>query len=111
MQVPLCLETLGDLDNGTAKMAIDEAIRRALQDLDDRGSDGKERKVGITLSIAHIDKVNIAAHVEVKVSLPAMRTAGTIATINRQQGQTHLMFQSWAPDNPEQRTIDEVIKE
>jgi len=43
MQVPLCLDNIGELDSGSARLVIDAAIWAAVADLDDRGEDGKPR--------------------------------------------------------------------
>lgn len=109
MQERLCLETLGNLDCGAAGLIIDAAIRDALADLDDRGSDLKPRKVEIAVTLKVLDNGQVEAHVEACARLPRRRTASTIANLKRQgEQQPRLMFQTMAPDNPDQRTIDEL---
>lgn len=109
MNATLCLDTLGDLDSGAARQVIDKAIAAAVADVDDRGDDEKPRKVVITLELSKTDSGLVAAHVEVKTSVPAYRTAGTISRLNSRGGQHRLTFQQYDPTNPDQRTIDETF--
>lgn len=109
MQKSLCLESLGDLDNGAAGLIIDAAIRSALSDLDDRGGDGIARKVEICLSVQCLDNGLIEAHVEAACRVPKRRTNSTIGRIKRDATQrTRLLFQDGDADDPDQRTLDEV---
>lgn len=108
MQTPLTLDSLGELDNGAARAIVDHAIRTCVQDLDDRGEDEKPRKVVIDLEMVKLDNGLTAAHVSAKVVLPPRRTASTVAVIRNQGGQPGLLFQTLAPDDPHQRTLDEV---
>ncbi len=43
----LTIDTLGDLDHGSARMVINEAIDAVMRDVDGRGEDGKERILGL----------------------------------------------------------------
>lgn len=54
MQANLSLANLHELDNGAAGLVIDDAIRKAVADLDDRGDDGKPRLVNIVVSLQKI---------------------------------------------------------
>lgn len=107
MQIPLCLDNLGELDSGAARAIIDAAIRQAVLDMDDRGTDGKPRSVNIVITLNRMDNGFIATHVEAEAKMPKRRTAGTVGVVKSQQGTTGLLFQSLAPEDPTQRTIDE----
>ncbi len=108
MQVPLTLDTIGELDSGAARVIIDAAIRAAIVDLDDRGEDQKPRKVVITLDLKALDNGMITASVDAQVKVPARRTASTLGNVRTRDAMPQMMFQTLAPDDPSQRTIDEV---
>ncbi len=109
MQQNLCLATLGNLDGGAAELIIDAALKAAVADLDDRGADELPRKVQIEVELKQLDNKFIEAHVVAFARVPKRRTASTIGRLMRdQKQQSRLSFQSEAPDNPDQRTIDEV---
>jgi hypothetical protein len=109
MQVPITLDTIGALDNDAARLIINKAIDEAVADLDDRGEDEKEREVIIKLTLKRMDGADVVAHVTAYAKLPPRRTHGTVSRVQRQGSQTTLQFQTWAPDDPNQRTIDERL--
>lgn len=108
MQATLCLDTLGDLDGGAARAIIDAAIRDAVRDLDDRGEDEKPRFVEVRLSLSRMDNGLLACHVEAAAKTPRRRTASTVGQVARRGGDVGVLFQTYAPEDPHQRTIDEV---
>jgi hypothetical protein len=110
MQKPITLESLGDLDNGRAKLIIDAAIRQAVFDIDDRGDDGKPRQVVITLSLSKLpehEAINMGLTAHAK--LPPRRTGGTLGLVKAQAGgEIGVLFQTHASTEPHQRTLDEA---
>jgi phage protein U len=78
MQNKLTLETLGDLDNGAARAQINRAIDAALTDLEERGDDGKPRKVAVTLQLDRTDDGTVIAQVGAKTVLPPFATSGIL---------------------------------
>lgn len=109
MQLPINLQNLKELDNGAAGAVIDDAIRKAVADLDDRGDDGKPRQVVIVLEIKRVPESDaITAHVEADAKLPKKRTRNTYAVVGHVQGELNLLFQSHSPQNPYQMTLDEA---
>lgn len=108
MQSPLTIDSLGELDNGAARAIINAAIKSAVSDLDDRGEDGKARSVVITLEMGRLDNGLVASHVSAQVKLPPRRTASTLGMVQTRGGQSDVLFQTMAPDDPAQRTIDEL---
>ena len=100
-------DTIGDLANGAARLIVDSAIREAVFDLDDRGGDGKPRKVDISLEFKLHEDVVICS-LEVANKAPRKRTGATVCEVGHDRGQMVLQFQSAAPDDARQRTIDEV---
>lgn len=110
MKQTLSLDSLGDLDNGAARLMIDRALAAAVADLDDRGDDGKARKVVITLELKRTEGGLVVSHVQAKAAVPVYRTAGTLGKLRQKKGgQAALDFQQHAADDPDQRTIDEAI--
>lgn len=109
MQRTLSLDSLGELDNGNSRAIIDATIRRAVEDLDDRGDDGKARTVEIKIEMKKIDGGLTATLVHAGCKLPAYQTNGTVMRHKVVNGQSRLLFQQLAPDNPDQRTIDDAL--
>lgn len=108
MQRTLCLDSLGELDHGTARVVIDAALRKAVEDLDDRGDDGKPREVNIKVTMEKIDGGLTSAHVKVAAKIPEYQINGTVCRHKVVNGHSRLLFQQLAPDDPDQRTIDEL---
>jgi hypothetical protein len=105
----LSLETLGDLDNGTARQICNSALARAVDDLDDRGDDGKERQVEIVVGMKQSkDGGFVVTTVSARAKLPVYRSRATVSEINRADGHTELIFNDLAPNDPRQKTIDEA---
>lgn len=108
-QQTLSLETIGALDGGHAGEAINTCIREALRDLDDRGKDGKARKVNITIEFVKTPKEQVEIAVEASWSGPKLRTYPTVANVRQDgKGFVKLLFQEHAPEDPDQKTLDEV---
>ncbi len=103
-------DTLGDLSDGIARGIINAALRQAINDLEDRGGDEKPRSVTITVTMLARKGIT-AIDVTAKAALPSYRTDATAAKVAKRAGrdgvQAALQFQDMAPDNPDQRTIDE----
>ncbi len=110
MLANLTYGTLGDLDGGRAEAIIDAAIKTAVADIDDRGEDGKPRTVNIVVSLVRLpnSEGKIAAHVEAEAKLPRRRTASTIGLVQQKHGKANLVFQTEAPEDPHQTTIDSL---
>lgn len=110
-QKAICLDTLGQLDQGAAALVIDAAIREAIKDLDDRGEDGKPRQVNIVLNLQRLDGGQVMAHVEASPKLPRRRTGGTVGKITCKGGESNVLFEPHSPDNPDQKTIHDFIQD
>ena len=107
-KLTLNLDTIGELQAGLAREAIDREIARAVADLMDRGEeDGKARKVAITLEMK-LSKGLIILAVAAQAKLPPLQTGGTASEVRfRRPGVPELTFQANSPDNPSQSTLDE----
>lgn len=111
--VPLTSKTLADLDEGRAGFIIDAAIRRAVADLDERGGyDGKPRKVVITVTLDLNEKGQVESSLEACVKMPSLRTAPTVGDVeNPGRADIGVRFSTNSPDDPTQRTIQDVIEQ
>lgn len=102
----LCLETIADLDNGTAGPLIDREIARAVADLVDRGEeDGKARKVVIQLELT-IKNGIVVTDVTADAKLPPKRTRSTATEARYRDSEPVLCFQTHNPDRADQPTFD-----
>lgn len=102
----LCLDTLAELDNGTAGPVIDREINRAVDDLIDRGEeDGKPRKVVIQLELT-IKNGIVVVDVTADAKLPPKRTRSTASEVRHRNQQPELCFQTHNPARHDQPTFD-----
>jgi hypothetical protein len=104
-------KTIGDINHGFSGAAIDEEIRKAFADLENRGEeDGKARVVEIKLSMMKIKGGAIALDVQAVAKIPAYRTGITVAEPGidalAPRGRQHVIqFRSDNPENPRQQTF------
>lgn len=106
------IENLSQIDNGIAGAIINAAIKEAVTDLEDRGKEDKKARrieIGIELQLTARGEVDVS--VEAHARIPKRRSASTRCAV-RQDGKgpnnVKLVFQAFDPDNPNQRTIDEI---
>ena len=110
MLAPLTCRTIGDLNGGVAERVIDEHIKKAVDDMEDRGlEDGKPRKVVITLDmIKHTSDMTLI-DVNVETKLPPSRVPTTSGSPKRRivegDAVNDLLFQTANPTNPDQGTF------
>ena len=105
----LSLESLGDLGFGQAGAVINDAIRTALNDIDDRGGDKQTRKVNVTLTFKQLDSGQVQTSCEASAALPKYRTISTIGDIKQGKNGPELSFSPLAPGNPKQQTIEDEV--
>lgn len=106
--VELNLDTLGELDSGAARHAIDAALRQALSDIEDRGlEDGKARKVTVEIELKKISDDFVEMFVKTKCTMPAYQTAKTHGVLQKDPytRKVGVKFQPYSPENPEQDSI------
>lgn len=106
MKMALNLKSLGQLDSGHAEAVINDALRKIIEDADDRGDDGKARKAVITVSVEKADSGYLVFRVEATTVMPKQSTGGTMAKVIRNGTKVSAEFEELAPDNPDQGTID-----
>lgn len=97
----LTLETIADLSEGQAAATVNAAIRAALTDCEDRGSDKKSRKVTIELEFKKVGE-SVAAVVKAKTTLPPYVTEPTIGdfAINGRSAEMKFRATSRRVDQP-----------
>ena len=104
-QKTLTLATVAELAGGQAEAIVNAALRAAVRDTEDRGADGKPRKVTIELELKKIgrDGTGVAVFVRAKTTLPPYATDPTIGDLGSgDRGQAELNFSPVAPDHPDQ---------
>ncbi len=107
----LSCDTLGSLDGGIARHVIDREIRRAVEDYDNRASEDKKERV-ITIKITMTPHENLTlVSVEAYAKLPPMRTGNTDVRIKQTPQGFQGLFQTYCPENADQKTIQDVIDE
>lgn len=104
MSVELSHLTIGMLDGGAVGMMIDAELRNALIDLDDRGDDGKPRKVVVTVTLTK-DRNVTDVLVDAKATLPPRKSNRTVASLEASGRMTSAFFSPDSPGNPKQQTL------
>jgi hypothetical protein len=108
----LTLESLGDLNMGTARVIVNEEIKRAVLDTEDRGGDEKPRKVVIEVIMTRREDGLIETEIAAQAKLPPRRAASTTCKpVHRGKNDVNLVFESWSPENPDQAAFPEMDKE
>ena len=106
------LATIHLIDDGSLQQLFDRAIKNALADCDDRPADETAREVTLKFSIVPVsatgrscERVSIDAQVNTKV--PAYRTTPTDVSVRKDKNGFMGLFNPMAPEDAEQRTLDE----
>jgi hypothetical protein len=110
----LSVATIHQLDGGAVGLMIDAALRTAIADTEDRGDDGKARKVTVTFAFEQLDSSNVSISVDAKTVVPPYKSGLTIARISSSDnGKFSAEFQPNTPANPDQPTFldDEIPAE
>lgn len=105
----LSMENLGDIDDGSVAVAINQALRAAVNDCQDRPSLKKARKITLEISITPVmDKRDFhQARVEftIKQTVPSKGLEVVMRPTTRGDG---LEFHPTFSDNPDQLEITEL---
>lgn len=113
MQGELNCRNIGELDDGRAELIINSAITRLLDDLDNRGRDGKPRTLTITLTGVE-EEGSVYFDVQAGVKIPAQRTGTTKTKIRQKKGRTGLsepqaVFSFESPLEPDQGHLADYV--
>lgn len=109
----LCLANLPEIDNGRIDLAFNAAVRRVIEDLNDRPGVDKERKIELIVKIAPDCDTEQGLLVggniqfEVKDSVPKRQT--TIYPMKL--GATGLLFEPQSPANPNQPPLSDAVED
>lgn len=99
----LCSMNLGDLNKGKLGVEIDTTLQQILRDLDERGSDEKDRELTIKLKMRKEgEAVLVDGHVGFKV--PARETNTESCVIKTNGKHPYLLFDVGG-DDPDQQTF------
>ena len=106
-RVALSLETIGALDDGVAGAIINAEINTAVADLEDRGDDGKERKVVIELSMLRDEHGKYHMTVKAQAKMPPRQVAPTNALMGQDAASkvAKLVFQDDNAERADQPTL------
>lgn len=105
--VPVCMDTLVDLDNGQFRRVGDKVIRAVLNDVNDRAEqDGKPRHLSIDIEFIKVKGVLIITP-RIQAKLPPYVCGSTAAKEKVEaDGELQVLFQPWNADNAEQPTFN-----
>jgi hypothetical protein len=111
----LTLASVGDLNDGAAEAIINREIQTAVRDIDDRGHDGKPRKVVIEITMQQNKgddgRITVDLDVAAQAKVPPRRTGTTVAKPFEKDGKVALLFQEFNAENPDQGTFPVLDKE
>lgn len=106
----LTLDTMGDIDQGSLRIAVNKALKLATQDLHDRPALDKKRTIALVIELKpeldnnssqpQLDSVDVSW--QVKVSTPAI---GSTDVTMKPTHDGQLYFHSDLPDSPDDETI------
>jgi hypothetical protein len=108
MDCILTIDTLGDLDGGMVRAAVNQLLAAAIHDLEDRGHDEKPRKVVIEVSLTKINEEQVGVVVSASARLPKVQPRPTITMLRLQQGKPAITFQSQSPQDPRQPNFPQL---
>lgn len=105
--LPVTADNIGSINGGSARLLIDKEIQKAVDDLFDRApEDGKCRKVAMIIELELLDHEQVDVRISAQAKLPPGRTGINIAKAKAStDGQQKLVFQAFAPDDPDQSTL------
>lgn len=96
------IDTLGDLDDGTTRLLVDQALAEALEDCNERPYLDKARKVTVTLEMRPAlnergGMKGVNADATVKLTLPARRSGADYLATNAAGGTVEAFLPSERP--------------
>ncbi len=104
-QESLSLESIAVLADGQGKAVINAAINAAMRDTEDRGEDGKARKVTVEIELKKLGDDNVTATVKAKTTLPPYVTKPTIGRIGMEGRKPRMLFSPASAENPDQPAL------
>lgn len=111
MSLKLSWKTLGELNRGVVGDVIDQAIRDAIHDVDQRGTDWKPRHVDIRMTIERRKDDDYEVTVNVDVKKPKYKTPSHVCEMRDTGGEFSLTFTGIVPERADQPALFEAPKE
>lgn len=102
------LKSLSTIDGERIALAFEQALRRVVQDCEDRPGEKKERTVSLTLAVKPVldsDGVCDDCNIQVLVSDNVPKRKSKVYNMSVRKG-GHLVFNNESLDNVEQSTMD-----
>lgn len=106
---------LGDIDGGRIEEALEQCLQRLVDDCEDRPAVNKARTLSFKMSLVpkmddqgNLDTIKVTFAADDR--LPGRSTRDYEMAVRRVHGKHMLLFQDLAPDNPDQRTIEDAIE-
>lgn len=94
----LTAEQIPALSDGLVGRLIDQALKSAAHDLDERGDDGDPRKVTIEIVMEKEPQTNkCSIKADVKVTTPKFKSPKTQGVVTAEKGQSILAFETDSP--------------
>lgn len=104
-RIPLKSTTLGLLSDGLNGLVFNTAMAEVGRDLVDRGHDGKQRSIVITVTFKPVENGRIETNCVIKAKLPSMQPPVTIA---RLEADGVISFNPELASNPDQSTFADL---
>ncbi len=100
-RLKLTLDTLSALDGGMVGLMVDQEIRKAVADLEDRGEEDKQaRTVSIKVAMALVEG-RPAVKVAVTTTLPPLKSRTTAGKFQTELGKHYINFASDIEETPD----------
>ncbi len=102
--VPICSDTIGDLDNGNTRRVVDREIATIMNDIEDRGEeDGKPRLLKIQVEFIKVNgRLVITPVVDHKLPPRVVHSTSAKIVAREKDGLFEAIFQPMNADNADQ---------
>lgn len=110
----LNVENLAELQGGRVKLALENEIRRAVADCEDRASDNTEREVHLVMKFKPVvdDRgglEQVLGQFFVKGKVPVRKTKPISFSARKSARGPMLVWSEDSPDNVDQMTISDIV--
>lgn len=102
--VPICMDTIGELDNGNTRRMVDKEIQLILSDLSDRGEeDGKPRCLVLNVEFIKVNgRLIITPRVGSKLPPRVANSTSAREQVREKDGLVEVLFQPFNAENADQ---------
>lgn len=111
MHLRFSLETIGSIDNGKMALLVNKAIAQVVDDMQQRPGDKSKRSVTLVIDFTPASDQegtleSVAVEFGCTIKVPPRRSRPY--AMEPHAGSRSLHFNDAAPENPRQKTLDEV---